>query len=649
MNPLVTELAYDQEQLNEYGADNQALTNYYTAEITRIENLLMQEGLLSSEPGGAQSANPEPVLTVTINPIYAEAGEIDVHTSELGGSGTFIAPNSASVTITNNSAAALDLLGIDIPATNGGLWYDVGLVTTNAEINTINNNNRNSDGNHPADTPANPQFNLSDVAGGPASVPPSISVINTFNPGTYNAQHPDAPVQWPSITVASTAQGGIGITNPNGSLLLENDAPSVGNITLNGPVNVGTQDIITGGTVVITGVSDEEIAGQPYAAWNAITQGGYVGGEANAKAGGVAQPSQAAIDTLLSTPPTSGITGASITINADFIDVNGTITSGTSTYDLTINSGVSAEIQGLLAHGYTGMLYLANESNNNFTVDYDTQTGQIVVSSIPVSGGFVSLTGHIVDTGNGAINVFGGYGTVDVTNNTNYDLAIQTIDASEPGEGQLIINDLGKDESSASTFSVYQYVPGTGIVTESDPGGAADAGIKNPASAMVYFTAGSGSASPTITRTDGLSWITEGFAMGQSIQVSGSAQNSTGHDAVYTITGISASKLTLSSSDTIQTEGSAGAPEKVSVSFFTSTTPGNSTVYTPAAGWRYGWTIDDSEQTTYQDRVVQTNWLDLIPNRQLVQRERIDRRQRHADHFANRAILLLRSVVCLGR
>ncbi len=62
--------------------------------------MLAAQGLLSNEPGGQQSANPQPQLEVTINPIYAEAGEIDVHANQLGGNGVFIAPNSASVTIT---------------------------------------------------------------------------------------------------------------------------------------------------------------------------------------------------------------------------------------------------------------------------------------------------------------------------------------------------------------------------------------------------------------------------------------------------------------------------------------------------------------------------------------------------------------------
>ena len=70
--------------------------------------------------------------------------------------------------------------------------------------------------------------------------------------------------------------------HPNGSmadLLAPGPADSAnaspGNITTEGPVNVGTQDIITGGTLLITGISDEEVGGDAYKQWNAITTALY--------------------------------------------------------------------------------------------------------------------------------------------------------------------------------------------------------------------------------------------------------------------------------------------------------------------------------------------------------------------------------------
>ncbi len=471
VSPLFAALQYDEQQLAEYGSQNSALYNYYSSEVNRIESLLESEGLLTFENNGMTVvvlSNAQPQLFVTINPVYADAGVIYVHSGKLTGTGTFIAPNSATVTIINNSLASLNLYGIQISADQGGLWYNIGPVSTNATINGINGGG----------TGAN--FNLGNVANGPAATPPAIVIENTLNINTITPPA-GVPLQWPSITLLSLAQGGIGITNPNGSLLIEEVPPSQGNITLDGPVNVGTQTIITAGTLVISGVTDEEVGGAAYAAWNAITQGAYIGAEAGQTAGGIGPASQSAINTLLSTPASqsSGLHGASITINAQFIDVDGVIQSGSPEFDLTINPTVTAEIDAYLALGYTGMIYLPEESNANFTVDYDTATKQIDVTAVPVNGGYVNLTGHITNALNGTIEVFGGYGTINITNNSNYDIAVQNLDASTPGQGQLIINDLYAQVSNGQTttvpnFSEYTYAPDTDTITwENNPGGSA--------------------------------------------------------------------------------------------------------------------------------------------------------------------------------
>ena len=98
---------------------------------------------------------------------------------------------------------------------------------------------------------------------------------------------------------------------------------------------------------------------------------------------------------------------------------------------------------------------------------------------MPVNGGYVNLTGHITDALNGTIEVFGGYGSINVTNNSNFDLAIREsgcVDA--PGQGQLIINDLYSQVTGGQTvtvpnFSIYTYAPDTNTITwENNPGGS---------------------------------------------------------------------------------------------------------------------------------------------------------------------------------
>src|SRR5262249_18711596 len=60
-------------------------------------------------------------------------------------------------------------------------------------------------------------------------------------------------------------------------------------------------------------------------------------------------------------------------------------------------------------------------------------------------------------------------------------------------------------------------------------------------------------------------WIADGFAVGQLIELQGSAENSTSDDVPYTITGVSATVLTLSKHDLIHDEATAGAPEAISI------------------------------------------------------------------------------------
>ncbi len=70
-----------------------------------------------------------------------------------------------------------------------------------------------------------------------------------------------------------------------------------------------------------------------------------------------------------------------------------------------------------------------------------------------------------------------------------------------------------------------------------------------PAQASVYFTPNTATAGGTITRTDGQSWITQGFAVGDLVEIAGSANNSTSPDVPDQITAVTATTLTLTPED----------------------------------------------------------------------------------------------------
>ncbi len=345
-SPLIAELAYDQTQLQNYGSTNKTLYDFYKGEIDRITNLLVSQGLAEIQTDG--KGNPvvvpidHPVLTVTVDPIWAEAGRVDVRANQFTGSGQFIAPSDASVTIINHSPAFLNIRGINIPANNGGLYYDGAQLTKNSAINNANVANAKTDNeiNHyfPPEIPLPASFNLTNVAGGPSAIEPSIVIKNDFDANQYNLANPGkVPLLWPDITILAQSSGGTGVFNLGGSVLIqESPAASKGNINIYGPLQAKTIQIITNGAVSIQGLSTYAVGATPYTQWDAVTTGPY--DTNNDMAPGVKSATPAGVSQVLNTIPSLvNLFGSRITINADFIDVNGIIQSGQDKYNLTLD------------------------------------------------------------------------------------------------------------------------------------------------------------------------------------------------------------------------------------------------------------------------------------------------------------------------
>src|SRR5262249_10032825 len=159
----------------------------------------------------------------------------------------FIAPNDASVTIENHSPAFLNLLGINIPADAGGLYFDGGLINGgDGEIVSFDNSNVHRDNTLLEFKPpvasvsaSDLTFDVSNIAGGPAAKDPIISVTNDFDINTWNLQpgHEQSQLQWPDINVLSPTLGGQGIFNLAGTveLTIIGGSGSGGNINVNAP------------------------------------------------------------------------------------------------------------------------------------------------------------------------------------------------------------------------------------------------------------------------------------------------------------------------------------------------------------------------------------------------------------------------------
>ena len=98
---LLQSLRNAESMLTTYGATNATLKSFYENEVARLKAELEAAGLsenvsrYNSKTGQWEYSVVYPsvhVLTITINPIWAQAGVIDIRTDQLQGTGTFTAP-----------------------------------------------------------------------------------------------------------------------------------------------------------------------------------------------------------------------------------------------------------------------------------------------------------------------------------------------------------------------------------------------------------------------------------------------------------------------------------------------------------------------------------------------------------------------------
>ena len=117
----------------------------YTAQLTLIDQQMKALGLATTVSGTNPDTNQTfsdtfysaqaSVPYVTVSPIVAQSGTINIDGDIVTGAGSLNAPGNVTVTIINNSAAYLRLEGIDIPDNVGGrvVWNGVN-ITNDSEL-----------------------------------------------------------------------------------------------------------------------------------------------------------------------------------------------------------------------------------------------------------------------------------------------------------------------------------------------------------------------------------------------------------------------------------------------------------------------------------------------------------------------------------
>ncbi|MGA4635416.1 leukotoxin LktA family filamentous adhesin [Pseudomonas solani] len=407
---ITKRLAELDKQLADYGlsaVERTAMTAEQTVLRKALDKLYIEMG--GSSAGGASLARDQSIWIFELDPILAKPGNVFVTGDALVGSGKLNAPGDAAITVTNDSSAFLRILGLEVPYREGGqlLFNDASLSTASA-INSANA------------TGYKGQANFSAITVSGNSPDPVITVLNNYDPSKGVTGQDGLRAPAPDIYIAGR------IFNQRGLVTVKAE---FGSIYANSDIRGKTLAISAGRDFVLN-------SADPFF---------HIGGDPATNNDGTK-----------TTGPAAGsgvVAGNNVVISAQYLNINGLVQSGVPFWTATIDA--STALDAIIAAGQAaydakkGPSFLQLKARNLRTGElgygYDFATRSIVLDSVDVAGGYMELTGYIMSTGNGQLNVLDGYSQVQVKNTSNYQIGLNQIDLGSGTEGTLRINDVRRD------------------------------------------------------------------------------------------------------------------------------------------------------------------------------------------------------------
>lgn len=385
---------------------------------------------------------------LTIAGVRARGGDIAVEAGSLVGTGTLHAPGNASISILNASAAYMKVGDLVIEDGGGRLTLNGATVRSNADIAR-----RNVAG-------AGTAAFVFPATGG--ATEPLIEVITSY---VAEAGPNGEPGRSPDIEITgdlTNTLGTIRVHNLRGGVLVKGDTGE------SGPrITADTVDVDAGGDFV-----------QSY-----VERLYNIGGNANDPRGLQMWGTQAATnmaDTSLDAMQLAGvkagtgsiIAGNNVFISARTLNINGTIQSGIADWSLTLDAAAKALIddyeEALTAGGDEARIGAEKLQLSAFVGDprgtiaafYNPESRQIELEGVRVQGGYLQLFGDIINTGGGQLKVLDGYGRIDITNETDLELVVNSLDTGTSVAGQLQITDTSQkiDHDGNEYFLTTRYL-----------------------------------------------------------------------------------------------------------------------------------------------------------------------------------------------
>ncbi len=418
------------------------------------------------------------VETIDIPALSAQAGQIFIFADQIEGSGILDAPATANVNIINTTGATPNIEGITIPQLIGGVYANGVILSASTlagditAINTGNTSAANHDNQDPqsnTDTEVAASANFSNITlaaqptppSQPGTGQPSTAFITITNQTPHAPTGPGAPTvtfgSAPDIIISGdinaieadltvTSQNNIDITaqliDVNAQTFSAKNDISISTIVFNAAGNPASQLLPTGNTS-LDAIGD-------------TADGPTIIGE-NPSLGSTPTASESYIETYEHAVQQSTLLAQTISIDAEYVNLNGTITAGSYTDTLTINqSDIQDQINTITSEGLSGITPLSlpngDDPNGEFDVGYNPANGgSLVVADLTLAGGIINIKGKVYSTSQASLNAFGYYGDVTINNNTNINLVVNNINVAQPGAGIISITDYNQTQASTGT------------------------------------------------------------------------------------------------------------------------------------------------------------------------------------------------------
>jgi hypothetical protein len=455
----------------EFGpASNPINAALYEASLSQgrfMRDQLLSQGLaiLEINPDNPSEQQLVPVREtrpqVTIAPIFSATGDVFVRAGSLVGTGTLETPRDLAIRIENRTPANIVIRGITVAPSLGKVYLNGLEVGSNADVLARNGTQLPGAPDLPSERrDTNLTFNS-----GTASSPQITITQATLPPREGGSSYPR-----PVITVAGD------ITAPTTEYTVTGDV----DYFANGSVITKSSTIIVGGAVSIGPVLTYAPAGDLSARLVADSRfWAWLNDPSIGTSPAVAAPTDAVTALVNQAQTRPSLYGQIIRINANTINVNGIIQSGRASYDLVLGTRASDAIAQAIRSGASGLVGLSgvNEAaldTGEFKIFYDATNRRIIVADMQTGGGSITIEGRIFSTGQGKIRSLGAQADINVTNNTQYDLVVNRLDASRRGEGLVTITDRNQGWQGVTSVAPDGWLAVPGWVVNNSLNGATD-------------------------------------------------------------------------------------------------------------------------------------------------------------------------------